>query len=178
MEEHNFHRDLLHDLLKVMRSLDESHAKGLYDLLRADSSVEQLRSYIDRTLDELQGFDHNDETISSLECLRERLDVPSGAPPSRPTVMDLNYLCDITPFRVPAKPWTTVTNDDNLVSHLVSLYFTWDYPFYAFVDQKAFIRHMTLGNVDSDLCSPFLVNALLANACVGTLLLLSLACDG
>ncbi|KAB8264774.1 hypothetical protein BDV32DRAFT_75403 [Aspergillus pseudonomiae] len=165
MEEHNFHRDLLHDLLKVMRSLDESHAKGLFDLLRADSSVEQLRSYIDRTFDELQGFDHNDETISSLERLRERLDVPSGAPPSRPTVMDLNYLCDITPFRVPAKPWTTVTNDDNLVSHLVSLYFTWDYPFYAFVDQKAFIRHMTLGNVDSDLCSPFLVNALLANAC-------------
>ncbi|KNG86208.1 pathway-specific regulatory protein [Aspergillus nomiae NRRL 13137] len=165
MEEQNFHRDLLHDLLKVMRSLDESHAKGLFDLLRADSSVEQLRSYIDRTLDELQGFDHNDETISSFECLRKRLDVPSGAPPSRPTVMDLNYLCDITPFRVPAKPWTMVTNDDNLVSHLVSLYFTWDYPFYAFVDQKAFIRHMTLGNVDSDLCSPFLVNALLANAC-------------
>ncbi|OGM45393.1 pathway-specific regulatory protein [Aspergillus bombycis] len=165
MEQQSYHRDLLHDLLKVMRSVDDSHAQGLFDLLRADSSAEQLRSYIDRALDEIQISDHDDQAISSLEHLREKVNVSSGAPPSRPTVMDLNYLCDITPFRVPAKPWTTVTNDDNLVSHLVSLYFTWDYPFYAFVDQRAFIRHMTLGNVDSDLCSPFLVNALLANAC-------------
>ncbi|KAF7618508.1 pathway-specific regulatory protein [Aspergillus flavus] len=165
MEQQSYHRDLLHDLLKVMRSVDESHARGLFDLLRADSSVEELRSYIDKTLSEVRVSDHDGETIRSLERLWEKVDVSSGAPPSRPTVMDLNYLCDVTPFRVPAKPWTTVTNDDNLVSHLVSLYFTWDYPFYAFVDQKAFIRHMTLGNVDSDLCSPFLVNAVLANAC-------------
>lgn len=171
MEQQSYHRDLLHDLLKVMRSVDESHARGLFDLLRADSSVEELRSYIDKTLSEVRVSDHDGETIRSLERLWEKVDVSSGAPPSRPTVMDLNYLCDVTPFRVPAKPWTTVTNDDNLVSHLVSLYFTWDYPFYAFVDQKAFIRHMTLGNVDSDLCSPFLVNAVLANACVGTPLL-------
>lgn len=78
-------------------------------------------------------------------------------------------MCNMACFKVPAKPWTTVTDDDDLVSHLVSLYFTWDYPFYAFVDRDILLKHMTKGNVNSDFCSPFLVNAILANACVGTL---------
>ncbi|KAE8382464.1 pathway-specific regulatory protein [Aspergillus bertholletiae] len=165
MEQQSYHRDLLHDLRKVMRSADESCAQGLFDLLRADSSVDQLRSYIDGALREVHISNADREVVSNLEHLRDKGDASSRMPRPRPEVMDLHYLCAIAPIRVPAKPWTTVTDDDDLVSHLVSLYFTWDYPFYAFVDQKAFIRHMTLGNVDSDLCSPFLVNALLANAC-------------
>lgn len=71
------------------------------------------------------------------------------------------------PYRVPAEPWTTVTGDADLVSHLVSLYFTWDYPFHAFLDRDVFLNHMRKGNTMSEFCSPFLVNALLTNACVG-----------
>ncbi|KAF5861190.1 hypothetical protein ETB97_000503 [Aspergillus alliaceus] len=165
MDQRSFHQDLLLDLLKAIRSVDEPHARRLFQLLREDSSLQQLRSYLDRTLSEVQVSGQGSEVIRNLSSLRTRIDVEDGGPPSRPRVMDVQYLCDMTPYRVPAKPWTTVTDDDNLVSHLVSLYFTWDYPFYAFVDSKAFLRHMTAGNVDSDLCSPFLVNALLANAC-------------
>lgn len=49
--------------------------------------------------------------------------------------MDIHFLCDEAPCQVRAAPWTTVTQDDDLVSHLVSLYFTWDYPFYSFLDR-------------------------------------------
>lgn len=80
--------------------------------------------------------------------------------------MDIHYLCDDAPFKVPAKPWTNVTEDNDLVSHLISLYFTWDYPFYSFLDCEVFVRHMAAGNLESEFCSPFLVNAVLANACV------------
>ncbi|KAE8155093.1 hypothetical protein BDV25DRAFT_37817 [Aspergillus avenaceus] len=167
MDDPGDHNNLLQDLLYVMRSVDESHAQELFALMRADASIPQLRAFIDRTLSEVQVTTGEEEKIHRLGQVRNRVDVESGIPPFRPKVMDVQYLCDIAPFRVPAHPWTTVTDDDALVSHLVSLYFTWDYPFYAFVDRKAFVHHMVRGNVDSDFCSPFLVNALLANACVG-----------
>lgn len=80
--------------------------------------------------------------------------------------MDVHYLCDDAPFKVPARPWTSVTEDDDLVSHLVSLYFTWDYPFHSFLDCDVFIKHMAAGKLGSEFCNPFLVNAILANACV------------
>ena len=80
--------------------------------------------------------------------------------------MDIHYLCDEAPQKVPAKPWTTVTEDDDLVSHLVSLYLAWDYPVNGFLDADVLLRYMRRGDVTSELCSPFLVNAMLANACV------------
>ncbi|KAF7590839.1 hypothetical protein BBP40_002308 [Aspergillus hancockii] len=157
--------DLLHDMLKVMRSVDDSQAQNLFQLMRTGSSLPQLRSYIDRTLSEVQVSGQDDEAISALHSLHSTVESHSEVRSSRPKIMDVQYLCNISPFRVPARKWTTVTDDDALVSHLVSLYFTWDYPFYAFVDCKAFIHHMIAGNDESDLCSPFLVNALLAHAC-------------
>jgi hypothetical protein len=81
--------------------------------------------------------------------------------------MDIHYLCDEAPINVPAQPWTDVTGDSDLVSHLVSLYFTWDYPFNSFLDAEVFLRHMRNADLGSQFCTPFLVNALLSNACVG-----------
>ncbi|KAJ5688281.1 pathway-specific regulatory protein [Penicillium majusculum] len=75
-------------------------------------------------------------------------------------------LCNVAPVRVPARPWTTVTDSDDLVSHLISLYLTWGYLFYAFFCSDTFAKHMQSGHLNTDFCSPFLVNALLANACL------------
>ncbi|EAW14949.1 transcription factor domain-containing protein [Aspergillus clavatus NRRL 1] len=163
----NYHRDLLRDLLRAMRCVDEAHAQTLLGMIRAEASLHELRWFVDRTLKDMQaaGCDDDGDTREQLEEMQERVGIGSGEPAFRPKVMDLQYLCDVAPYKVPPKPWTTVTDDDALVSHLISLYFTWDYPFYAFVDCNAFVHHMSLGNVNSDLCSPFLVNAMLANAC-------------
>lgn len=78
----------------------------------------------------------------------------------------LERLCDIPVLRVPAKPWTRVTEDDQLVSHLISLYFTWDHPLSQIIDQGMFIEHMNKGGARSEFCSPLLVNSVLAMACV------------
>ncbi|KAJ5220869.1 uncharacterized protein N7469_009756 [Penicillium citrinum] len=61
----------------------------------------------------------------------------------------LEGLCDIPRFKVTATPWTEVTNDSDLVSHLVSVYFTWDHPCSQFVDQGIFLDHMERDNLDS-----------------------------
>lgn len=78
----------------------------------------------------------------------------------------LESLCDIPLFKVPAKPWTEVTDANDLVSHLVSLYFTWDHPCAQFVDQCIFLDHMKRGDLSSSFCSPLLVNSLLSLASV------------
>ncbi|KAL2872479.1 putative C6 transcription factor [Aspergillus lucknowensis] len=72
-------------------------------------------------------------------------------------------LCDNPLFQVPCS-WTNVTDDDHLVSHLISVYFTWDHPFMQVVDQEMFLRAMTAGETSSAFCSPMLVNSILAVA--------------
>lgn len=98
-------------------------------------------------------------------------EIPNMKPPQWPTVspyarVTLESLCDIPLFEVPAKPWTKVTDDNYLVSHLVSLYFTWDHPCSQFLDQRIFLEHMKLGDRRSEFCTPFLVNSILSMASV------------
>ncbi|PWY67625.1 pathway-specific regulatory protein [Aspergillus sclerotioniger CBS 115572] len=161
----NYHEDLLHDLFQVVRSTDPDHAPALLEMIRNHASLEEVRAYLDRALTEARANASDRDTVDRLEGLRRGIEVESEPPRFRPQIMDIRYLCGSAPFRVPAKPWTSVTDDDDLVSHLVSLYLIWDYPFFAFFDNRTFIKHMAMGLVESDFCSAFLVNALLANAC-------------
>ncbi|GFF43885.1 nitrogen assimilation transcription factor nirA [Aspergillus udagawae] len=165
MEDPSYHRDLLRDMLNVMRLVDDAHVQTLLGMIRSDCALEEMKHFVDKTLKDVQDAGRDGETVERLQDMRMRVRIESGEPAFRPQVMDIHYLCDGVPYKVPAKPWTTVTDDDALVSHLISLYFTWDYPFYAFVDMRAFVQHMQDRNTNSDLCSPFLVNAMLANAC-------------
>ncbi|KAF7172564.1 hypothetical protein CNMCM5623_004745 [Aspergillus felis] len=162
-EELNYHRDMLNDLFRVIRTADEPHALKLLEIIRKNATAEEIRAFIDETLIRLDG--EGGQAVQKLEDVRRTIDVEGAGPSFRRKVMDIHYLCDEAPCKVPAKPWTSVTEDADLVSHLVSLYFTWDYPFHAFLDRDVFLAHMARGREDSDFCSPFLVNALLANAC-------------
>ena len=79
--------------------------------------------------------------------------------------MSVEEMSDEPLFRLTAKPWTTVTDDDYLVSHLTSLYFTWWHSFMHPLHEAALIQAMEKGDLQSVFCSPFLVNAMLALAC-------------
>jgi hypothetical protein len=103
------------------------------------------------------GFGGSDVSPQQLPSLESSL--PHGFLP-------LERLCDVPLFDIAAQPWTTVTVDSRLVSHLVSLYFTWEHPFSQIMDQKLFLQHMSAGKLDTPFCSPFLVNSLLAAASV------------
>ena len=59
--------------------------------------------------------------------------------------------------------WTKVTNDSELVNHLLNLYFCWVHPYYMPFSRQAFQKSMQEGM--NHYCSEMLVNAILAVAC-------------
>ncbi|UKZ74429.1 hypothetical protein TrVFT333_002097 [Trichoderma virens FT-333] len=66
-------------------------------------------------------------------------------------------------FKQPAGTWTSITNDFDLVQHLLALYFCWEYPTFASLSKEHFLRDFQDGR--HRYCSPILVNALLALGC-------------
>lgn len=65
---------------------------------------------------------------------------------------------------IPVRRWTQVTEDDSLISHLLTMYFTWHYPFFTILAKDVFYRDYVRG-ISSPYCSPLLVNAMLALGC-------------
>ncbi len=63
----------------------------------------------------------------------------------------------------PSNSWTSITNDVNLVQHLLALYFCWEYPTFASLSKEHFLRDFRDGR--HRYCSSILVNALLALGC-------------
>ncbi|OQD70217.1 hypothetical protein PENDEC_c025G02945 [Penicillium decumbens] len=163
--EPSYDRDLLFELFEKARLADRSDQQKLLEMIQDGKSAQQLRAFLDGMLANVGLSELNDQITGRSSDAKRGTEIENDTPPARPRVMDIQYLCGIAPYSVPAKPWTTVTDSDDLVSHLVSLYLTWGYPFFAFFCRETFVKHMRSGQLNSDFCSPFLVNALLANAC-------------
>lgn len=145
-------------LLRTLRHRND-HVDGLLDYVRDKKpSLDQIKQYMDQHLPQRE-----------LEKTPELLEVHRGLA-ARPTgrALSLARLCDIPPYSGPAKPWTAVTNDDQFVSHLISIYFTWSCLGFNFIDRDLFLQDFNSGDVNSLYCSPFLVNAVLADACVSS----------
>ncbi|KAL5043834.1 hypothetical protein BDW71DRAFT_216100 [Aspergillus fruticulosus] len=147
------YKQLLWDLIKYLRTADDERIYRILDIIRAggdDESVEKNIALIIQTAS-AEGSPVEDTVMDTNEFRRD----------SR---ISVEKLCDSPLFQVPCKPWTKVTNDDHLVSGLISLYFTWDHPLMQVVDQQMFLRDMSAGDTSSEFCSPVLVNSILAVA--------------
>ena len=68
-------------------------------------------------------------------------------------------MSDMTP-----RTWTSVTQDMNLVQHLLALYFCWEYPIFATIHKEYFLADFLSGR--QEYCSAGLVNAILALGCL------------
>ncbi|KAK5060238.1 hypothetical protein LTR84_010123 [Exophiala bonariae] len=60
--------------------------------------------------------------------------------------------------------WTTVTEDKELILHLINMYFCWHYAFFTTLAKQLFYRDFLTGTT-SQYCSPLLVNVMLALGC-------------
>ena len=60
-------------------------------------------------------------------------------------------------------PWTRVTDDAELVEHLLTLYFTWQHSFFQSFPEKLFRSDMASGR--TKFCNSVLVNAICAAGC-------------
>lgn len=156
---------LLLDLVETLKKDDQNvRTCQLINLIRSNASLSEIRVFLERQFspEELERMPEVVETQNHLARIPKE---ESYARPRR-YVMAIQRLADIPIYRVPAKPWTTVTDDDDLVSHLISIWLTWSHPWFRWVNRDLFIRDMQAGNLDCEFCSPFLVNSILAETSV------------
>jgi hypothetical protein len=200
IEELNDYKDLLESLLKTIRSEPQDKLNELIDLIRSNGSLRDIaravgspvtnftasKTLSKATLEHLSDQQLDLPYLEPLETKHRRTSDPDQIPTSpeeeylkespraafHPYArVTLESLCDIPLFKVPARPWTEVTDDSDFVSHLVSLYFTWDHPCAQYLDQGIFLDHMKRGDASSQFCTPLLVNSLLSMASVCDLLI-------
>lgn len=161
----DYYRHLLLSLLASLRSPEQDRVNRILDLIHGNASLPDIAAVVTKTPSGASDSRAADATSGGGS---EDVSMQS---PSNPFVdshfqVTMEMLCDIPLFKVPAKPWTAVTDDDHLISHLISLYFTWHHPFSQLVDQSTFLEEMVKGDLNSELCTPFLVNSMLAMASV------------
>lgn len=109
-----------------------------------------------------------DRRLDGLPFLLTRPQTPSP-------VVSISQLGTYLPvISVSARPWTIVTDDDEFTSQLISLFFTWEQPWYTYVEMNSFLDDMKSGTYNSssgppperEFCSSSLVNAIMAMGCV------------
>ncbi|EED20758.1 conserved hypothetical protein [Talaromyces stipitatus ATCC 10500] len=152
-------RQFLIRLLESLRTGKEGHITELLSYIRSSSSLDAIKSFLDshNPQTEIGPTPHLTEIFTELERLQQSRQGP-------PTTLAVRQFADTPLVTVPAKPWTTATSDDTFVSHLISLWLTWQYPWFNCIDPVIFINAMQSKDLQSSLCSPFLVNAMLAQA--------------
>lgn len=67
---------------------------------------------------------------------------------------------------VPGSFWTEVTDDDDVVSHLVSSFLAHWNPYWRFVEEDRFLRSTRACKLSTQHASPLLINSILASAAV------------
>ncbi|KAJ5746063.1 Transcription factor [Penicillium odoratum] len=81
-----------------------------------------------------------------------------------PESASIDNVLDSDNDKNPIGRWTRVTEDEPLVTHLLTMYFTWHYPFFTILAKDLFSRDLMRGT-SSQYCSALLVNAMLALGC-------------
>jgi DNA-binding transcriptional MerR regulator len=147
--------------VETLRYSSNEHIVRVLDLIRnKKASLDEIKAYL-----EGQVPDSEIEMTPELQEAHDQLEERAQKRSSR-RMLDVMWLSHIPVVEVPAAPWTTVTNDDSLVSYLISLWLTWSHPFCNWIDRDLFIRDMKSSDTNSKFCSPFLVNSILAEASV------------
>ncbi|KAJ5713314.1 uncharacterized protein N7483_010495 [Penicillium malachiteum] len=170
----NYEEEDAFDLVRQIRSCDDletvaqsivAREKGLFsasetkDRVSDESEVDQFESELSGKMSELL-LDGSRKFIGGTSNL---IFLPPGSELHESTSF-ADLAPGISPDTEPIGRWTRITEDDNLVSHLLTMYFTWHYPFFTILAKDMFYRDFMRG-VSSQYCSSLLVNAMLALGC-------------
>ncbi|KAL2857327.1 hypothetical protein BJY01DRAFT_202619 [Aspergillus pseudoustus] len=148
-------------IMEIIRDGDNRRIVPLLNLIRSHASLSEIRFYIEHQLPRLDLSQASD--LADLFRDIQQYDLLEPSPKRR--MLDTQRPASAPRFFVPAQPWTSVITDDDLVSRLITLWFTWIHPTCNWVDRDLFIRDMKSGSLSAPYCSPFLVNVILADAC-------------
>lgn len=110
----------------------------------------------------------SDSDLGAISCTANRHGSTQNCVTSRPESLQSDKIKQDMPelkepeIESPAI-WTRITEDTDLVKHLLALYFSWEYPTFATFSKEQFLRDFQNGR--RRYCSPILTNALLALGC-------------
>ncbi|EAW08929.1 putative C6 transcription factor [Aspergillus clavatus NRRL 1] len=152
--------DTLMELVGALRESETRRVAQLLNLIRSNASFDELQRFLEQ-----QFAPGEMDSTPELRDIQTQLSQGPEVAPLGWRYLRVDRLADDPVHRVPAAPWTRVTNDADLVSHLLSLWMTWTYPWLNWLDKDLFLRDMMQGNLNCPFCSPFLVNAILSEAC-------------
>jgi hypothetical protein len=136
--------------IRLLRTLRHRHpdVEALLDYIAVQKpSLAEIKVYMDRHLSR-----QLEQTPELLEAYNELTQAQLPVTTSASRALDIARLCDIPPFSERADVRTTVTNDDQFVSHLLSLFFTWHAPFFNYINRELFLRDLQSGSTDSTFC--------------------------
>jgi hypothetical protein len=142
----------------------------LPDLIRLASLV-LLQSQSGLKLPELTAYEPLRDCVITIETLIGVLALDN---PGVPILTLENSISPIhtadgfngsPPHWVSVASWTQLTKSDDVLSHLVSTFLALVNGYWRFLEQDLFLKAVRMGG-SSELCSPFLVNAILACASV------------
>lgn len=172
---------ILHELMNQIRGGDDLEVRQIASLVRSNASLPEVHNSLIRLRETaesthqrvnpvIEQWHHTTRTAllqDSHPQSRSQSQLPQPTVTAEPAsrVLSVNRLIDNPIHQVSASHWTTVTRDDHLVSHLVSLWATWNHFFPDGIVLEPFLRDLKAGNLDSPFCSPFLVSCILAAAC-------------
>ncbi|RDK41112.1 C6 transcription factor [Aspergillus phoenicis ATCC 13157] len=157
-------REFLQQLVNTLRDSSDNKALQLLGLIRSQAPPAELQLYIKNAMTDgvrqqsPVGADMYDRTRSPSNTIDFHRPSPHRA-------LTIKRLHSSPVYRVPAESWTSVTKSDEFVSHLVSLWLTWSQPFHNWIDRDLFLRDAQAANLNSQCCSPFLMNCILTEAC-------------
>ncbi len=152
--------------MAALRTSGELEASDILHQLRTHEDIEAIAKSIGQTAKSVPRSD----TTSLEGDLSELLGKPATVSTGETRHFGLTSLLSFAPegddapqrARAPTESWTRVTQDAELVGHLMGLYFCWLHPFYTLFSKECFLHDMARGR--TKYCSPLLVNALLALA--------------
>jgi hypothetical protein len=163
------HRLFLGRLFTIMRSDDAQLAQRMMLKIRNTTQLDEiadLAENITKSEPDLHqkigyiGFPNNHPPAAATIFL--------GTSSSSGTRADYRLRPDYLinpPVTVNALPWTKIASSE-VVSHLFSLYFTWEQPLFQFIDKTCFLAAFHSGDLSHRFCSKVLVHALLSHASV------------
>ena len=148
----------------MIRSGRVEQSDYLCSLIRSGVALPDIASHVEK-------FVNADPELLQLsqEIMRSNDEFSPPSPGAKRTIEDRirPQSLILPPISMSAYPWTTLASDE-VFSHLLSIYFTWEQPCLQFIDKTAFLADMKATDVSrpNTFCSSLLVSALLAQACV------------
>lgn len=180
----------LQTLVQAILNAHEDDVPGLVRQIRTCESLDDVAQSIlkhDQGLDESEASDDDAYTTASLPTFETELSgkmgelrLENGSVRFLGGTSNLIYLDpssgddDRAPGQEayqqqtePVKTWTTVTDDAEVIMHIINMYFTWHYTYFTTLSKSLFYRDFLLGKPPGNTkrtvyCSPLLVNAMLA----------------